>query len=248
MKIFRTIYSSLIVIPLTLVFTFITILIAPIDFFERKDRLSKGLLGRGGIWVKQNWFGLVLSLHRIKVRVEGPGLSALQAVKGAVFVANHQSVLDIPAISTVIPKNSTFLAKKELKHIPFFGWAAIIVGTQFIDRARGRRDKSLGELNELIQKGVSVILFPEGTRSLDGNLLSFKHGAFAIAIKNQAPVVPLTIFGSRLLCPKGSLTVLPGEIRVHVGNPISTKGMTDEDRSRLAENVKGLITKQLNQG
>jgi 1-acyl-sn-glycerol-3-phosphate acyltransferase len=245
MSILRLTYTISILIPLTLIFALIAFVLAPLDLLEREQRLSRGLLGRGATWVKITWCRLILWFHRVRIEAMGPGLKNVENFKGVVFVSNHQSVLDIPAIWSVIPKDSAFLAKRELAKIPFFGWAAYLAGTQFVDRSRGNRDPSLEALNRHIQQGVSIIFFPEGTRSTTGELLSFKRGAFVTAIQNQRPIVPLAIHGSARLCPKHSFSVRSGRIRIWVGEPIETSGLGLQDRSALADRVKSLIAKDL---
>lgn len=239
------IYSFSVIIPLTIVLGAIALFVYPFDLFERSSRLSEGKLGRGGIWVKVTWFRLILWTHRVRLQIGGLGREALKQMKGVVFVCNHQSVLDIPSIASVLPENSAFLAKRELARIPVFGTAAKIVGTQFVDRSKGQHDLSLEDLNRLIQKGVSIILFPEGTRSTTGELLSFKRGAAVLAISNQTSIVPLAVDGTRKLCPKKSLFIRPGRVQIVVGEPISTRGLTIEDRATLTDQVKSVIAKHL---
>lgn len=241
----RALYSVSIVVPLTMVYSVFTLIAGLRDRLLEPKSMKEGRIGKGGAWIKRTWFRLILKLHRIHVKITGPGVQALKKARGAIIVANHQSVLDIPVIASLAPTDSSFLAKKELRKLPFFGLSAAIVGTQFIDRSKGARDHSIDEVNRLVGKGLNLILFPEGTRSTHGHLLPFKRGAFVMAIQNQAPIIPISILDSWKLCPKKSLGVNPGTIHIYVGEPISTRGFDLEKRGALADQVRDIIAKQL---
>ena len=100
-------------------------------------------------------------------------------------------------------------------------------------------------MQKALNAGINMFFYPEGTRSADGALLPFKRGAFVLAIEAQAPVVPLAILDTRLLCPKKRLSVAPGTVHLYVGEPISTKGLTVNDRHEFCEQVRNEIAKQL---
>ncbi len=245
MKALIFIYSWIFIVTLTIVFTFLTVLAGIFDSFEKQSRFKAGKLGAGGIWIKQNYCRLVLLILGVRIKKEGPFAEQVKQLSGVVFVANHQSALDIPVFSLVVSAHSVFLAKKELRSIPFFGWAAEVVGTQFIDRSKGARDESINRLDFLVSKKINILLFPEGTRSADRKILPFKKGAFVIAIQNRVPIVPITIYNSGELCPKNALITRRGVIRVHIGEPILTENLKLDDRGALAQRVQGQIAKQL---
>lgn len=141
---------------------------------------------------RNQWAPGILWICGLRLKVNGA--KHLDIKRSYVFVCNHQSYLDIPVLFRVIPINLYFVAKKELKHIPFLGWYMMATGMIFIDRSnREKSRKSLEKSAHLIQRGKSVIMFPEGTRSRDGLLADFKKGPFVLAKKAEVPVVPVGI-------------------------------------------------------
>lgn len=192
------------------------------------------------VWVARNWIHWIFVTCR--VRVEASGLEHVGATKTAVYMSNHQSVLDIGAIVETLPVSWRFVAKKELTYIPFFGWALGLSDQVVIDRGNRRRSvESLRRAAERVRGGVNVIIFPEGTRSPDGSLQPFKSGGFHLAIDAQVPIIPVTVSGSSRLSPKGSLRVRSGTIQVAYGAPIPTAGMTTRDRDVLKDRVAAAI-------
>jgi 1-acyl-sn-glycerol-3-phosphate acyltransferase len=170
--------------------------------------------------------------------VEAEGLEHVAATKAAIYMSNHQSVLDIGAIVLSLPVSWRFVAKKELTYIPFFGWALALSDQIVIDRGNRRRAvASLSRAAERIRNGVNVIIFPEGTRSLDGRLQAFKSGGFHLALDAQMPVIPVTVSGSWQLTPKRSLQLRSGTVKVVYGAPIATAGLTIRDREQLKRRV-----------
>jgi 1-acyl-sn-glycerol-3-phosphate acyltransferase len=150
-------------------------------------------------------------------------------------VANHQSWFDVFALAGFLPGRGTFVAKEELERIPIFGGAWKACGHISIDRSdRKKAIESLDRAGERIRSEKrAVILFPEGTRSADGQLQEFKKGAFIVALKTGVPIVPIGISGSRHVMPKGSFLARPGEIRVRIGEPIPMEGLSVADRDAL---------------
>ncbi len=154
----------------------------------------------------------------------------------AFFVANHQSMIDIPALFRALPADLHFMVKRELRHIPFLGWYIAATGMIFVDRrARGGAMAELRRAAARLGEGGSIVSFAEGTRSRDGAIGAFKSAAFLAAIEAGAPVVPVAIAGAREVLPPGGFRVRPGEIRVVVGDPLPTAGLTPEDRGRVAQ-------------
>jgi 1-acyl-sn-glycerol-3-phosphate acyltransferase len=183
--------------------------------------------------------------HGIRLEISGPGAKHLNNFKGVIFVSNHQSIVDIFIGSKIFPRVTSFIAKKELKLIPIFGWAAAVVGVLFIDRARGAQNKSLSSVGDLLRCGFNFIIYPEGTRSPDGKILPFKRGAFVMAISSQVPVVPVTILDTYRVCPKHHVAISPGTVHVIVDDPISTIGLKIDDRHALSDQVHSIMSKHL---
>ncbi len=196
--------------------------------------------GEAIVWVARNWIRWIFATCGI--RVEASGLEHVAATKTAVYMSNHQSVLDIGAIVESMPVSWRFVAKKELTYIPFFGWALGLSDQIVIDRKSRRRSvESLRRAAERIRGGVNVIIFPEGTRSPTGVLQSMKSGGFHLAVDAQVPVIPVTVSGSRSLMPAGSLRVRSGTIKVVYGAPIPTAGLSNRDREALKQRVAEAI-------
>jgi 1-acyl-sn-glycerol-3-phosphate acyltransferase len=156
-----------------------------------------------------------------------------------VLVVNHQSFADLIAMC-FLDHPTKYLGKASVFDVPFFGWAMRIAGQ--VPVVRGNRDsgrEALDRLGDWLDRGVSVALFPEGTRSESGEIGPFKLGAFRLAIAHRRPVVPLVLSGARELLPKGSLVFeKEAHIRLRVLDPVPTDGLTAEDAERLAKDVR----------
>ncbi|MCS6900147.1 MAG: lysophospholipid acyltransferase family protein [Myxococcales bacterium] len=163
----------------------------------------------------------------------------------ALFVCNHQSMIDIPTAFVALPCDLRFIAKRELAHIPFLGWYMRATGMVFVERGEGARARqSIRLAGERIRAGASILAFPEGTRSRDGKIHAFKKGAFVVAIEAQVPIVPVAIEGAQRVLPCGGFRVRPGEIRVAIGKPIPTCGLRYEDRDTLIAQVRQALALQ----
>jgi 1-acyl-sn-glycerol-3-phosphate acyltransferase len=196
--------------------------------------------GESVIWIGRRWVGWIFRTCGISVEAEG--VEHIDPRQPYVYMSNHQSVVDVGAIILTLPTSWRFVAKRELTWIPFFGWAIALGGHVVIDRGRhARAVASLRRAAERVRNGVSVIIFPEGTRSPDGELQPFKSGGFHLALEAQVPVLPVTVSGSRQLTPKGSLRVESGRVRVRYGKPIETRGLATEHREALKQRVRDAI-------
>jgi len=196
--------------------------------------------GEAIVWIGRNWISWIFRTCGVRVEVEG--LERLDRTKPYVVMSNHQSVLDIGALVLTIPLNWRFVAKRELTYVPFFGWALGLSDQIVIDRGnRTRSIRSLHRAAERVRGGISVIVFPEGTRSPTGHMRDFKSGGFHLAIESQVPILPATVSGSFGLIPKRSLKVKSGTIKVVYGEPIPTAGLGVDDRHALKERVRKAI-------
>lgn len=202
-----------------------------------------GLVDRSGnavIWIGRNWIAWILAGCGIRVIPEG--VEDLDPGQPAVFMSNHQSVIDIAALVTTIPFTFRFVAKRELTRIPLFGWALALGGHIIIDRGdRPKALRSLDKAAEQIARGTHVIMYPEGTRSPTGQLQAFKKGGFHLAIAAQVPIIPVTVSGTQRITPKRSLRIESGPVKIRYGKPIPTHGLTVEDRHALADQVRQAI-------
>lgn len=168
------------------------------------------------------------------LRVEG--LERVDFSRPHVFVANHQSIIDICALFRALPVPIRFVIKQELAKMPFIGWYARAMGMVFIERGHAREAaKRLHGVVSLVRAGESLCAFPEGTRSREGSVLPFKGGAFQVALQAGVPVVPIAIDGSGAVLPASGFRVRPGTITLRIGEPIPTTGLHAGDRHALAQ-------------
>lgn len=193
-------------------------------------------------WAKRVWSPVLLWAGGATLRVSG--LEHLDASQPCVFVANHQSSIDIPVLLAGIPTNFLFAAKKGLQRVPFLGWYLKLAGFPLIDR-KNHRDAvaTLERASAQVRSGTSIAMFPEGTRSDDGRVLPFKKGPFSLAMGAAVPIVPVTIEGSGQLMPKNSWSITPGPIHVRIGAPIDPRPYADR-REALIATVRNVIIDQ----
>lgn len=167
------------------------------------------------------WWGQnLLRVAHIPVEVEG--LEHLVPGQAYVFAANHRSNFDIFALVAVLPGRFLWVAKKSLFQIPVLGQALSRMGSISVDRDNLRSAvRSLEQATAIVKRGVSLIIFPEGTRALTRELLPFKKGVFIMAIKAGQPIVPVSISGTRFIQPRGTIRMKPGPIKIVVSPPIA---------------------------
>jgi len=183
------------------------------------------------------------------VKVKAVGIEHIDKNKSYVFVANHSSYFDIPAVFVAIPNNLRIMYKKELEKVPIFG--LYLKKSDFIAIERemvGSARSSLNQALNLIQKDVSVLIFPEGTRSYDGKLQSFKKGAMFLAIHSNKPIVPVAIIGTHKILPRNGFFFKTGRILVVVGKPIdinSNGGKIDitELTNQISSSISSFLDK-----
>ena len=188
------------------------------------------------------WGKVALMACRVKVRVEG--LEQIPGKGPYIFMSNHQGTYDIFSLQVHLPFEFKWLAKKELFSIPILGWAMAVAGYIRIDREGTRETvEAMKEAAQKIHDGMSVVIFPEGTRSPDGSIQPFKKGGFTLALKAKVPIVPIAISGSRDVMPKDRLSAASGEIRIRLDRPIETESHSLRDRRLLMEKVRETIVK-----
>lgn len=226
----RTIFVWSCIIIATLVFGSCVLITYP---FDRKGRVAHHYA--------RLWGKVALLANRVKVKIEG--MDRLDGKGPYIFMSNHQGSYDIFALQGHLPYQFKWLAKKELFSIPFFGWAMAAAGYISIDREGTRKTvEAMNEAAQKIRDGMSVVIFPEGSRSPDGSVQPFKKGGFTLAIKSKVPIVPIAISGSRDIMPKDKLTVTPGEIQMFVDHPIETQHCSSKDRGPLMKKVREAIS------
>jgi 1-acyl-sn-glycerol-3-phosphate acyltransferase len=184
------------------------------------------------------WATLILKTTGVRVRVHG--LEHLQPGRSYVFAANHQSIYDIPIIFASIPFQLRIVAKESLGRIPFMGWHLRGAGHLLVDRRNPGAD-IVQKMRRLVGESSSLIVFPEGTRSVDGSLGRFKKGSFLVAIDARLPVVPVSIRGSRHVMRKGQLTVCRGEVELSIHPPLPTDDVKREEVMAFAARVRQTV-------
>jgi len=199
-----------------------------VSLFDTTGRRCNELAGPWGRWL--------LRVARVQLMVHG--LEKIDSSQSYVFVSNHRSYMDIPAILATIPVEFRFYAKKGLFLIPFLGTHLKRTGHLPVVRGDARESvKSMALGARLIQeRKISMLLFPEGGRSR-GGMREFKEGAAYIAIKAGVPIVPLGLVGTRDVLPMGSNYVRGGPVTLNIGDPIPTTGMQLKDRAQLTETI-----------
>ena len=158
---------------------------------------------------------------------------------GRVLAPNHESFYDIFVLFHILPMRFSFLAKRNLFRIPILGWSMAAAGFVPVDRGEHRRGTATIETSlRRIGRGASLVVFPEETRTRDGELLPFKAGAALLAIRSGLPLQPIGIAGTFEVLRRGGFTVTPANVVVAVGEPISVEGRTIRDRGALTEELR----------
>jgi 1-acyl-sn-glycerol-3-phosphate acyltransferase len=190
--------------------------------------------------------GLALGLAGIRYRVTGK--EHIPAGRTVVFCSNHESNVDPPVLFQALHRRLHVLFKAELQQLPILG--RVMVAGGFVPVERDRREASMASVERAaksIRDGNSFLIFPEGTRSRTSEMLPFKKGGFIMAIKAQAPILPVAVSGGRAAMRKGSWLVRPVMVRVRIGAPVETRGMHVDDRDELIEVVRARIEELLKQ-
>jgi 1-acyl-sn-glycerol-3-phosphate acyltransferase len=178
--------------------------------------LGRRAWGPWGLWLA----GAPVEVARLPALPAGP----------LIFASNHESALDIWVVFKVLPRNFRFIAKQELFRLPVFGWYLRLGGHIPVDRGnQARALHSLRRAGAAVRGGTSLVVFPEGTRSRDGRIQPFKKGPFVVAMEAGVPVVPVAISGSGRVTPKDAIAVVPGTIRVTIGDPVDPRAFPDKE-------------------
>jgi 1-acyl-sn-glycerol-3-phosphate acyltransferase len=224
----------LVIFVVTVPATLLIILLGPLD------RNGKHVQRITSLWTK-----IILTVGGVVLNVKG--LSQIDPKRQYVFMVNHQSNIDIPVLIQSLPaRRLRWIAKKELLWVPFFGWAMWAAKHIIVNRAD--RFDALGSLKrakERMKDGVSLVVFPEGTRGSEGDLLPFKRGGFLLAVKTGTPIVPVTINGSAATLPKGDWRIRGGQIEVVIGTPVSVENYRPGTLRALSAHIRELMGKNL---
>jgi len=230
-KIFRSLHMAVfvtVVVAITVVYSTAIFFIALIS-----RKLARKLA--------RLWNRHVLAIGGVKVNVVGA--DKLADNERYVFMSNHQSALDIPVIYAGLREQISFIAKKELFMIPFFGWGMWAVGHISIDRQNPRKAHAsiARAVQRLNKENVSLILFPEGTRSKDGKVLDFKTASFTLALQAGVKLVPVAIKGAIDRLPPKSSRIVPGTVELAVGDPIPVEELKGMNKAEICGRVREAI-------
>lgn len=232
---FHLVRTVLFLIPAIAVYT-IVLGLASItsSFFDRRGHFAHGCA--------RAWSWLILATTGVAVDVKG--LERLVPGKTYVFVANHQSIYDIPVLFWSIPFQLRIIAKESLGNFPMLGPHLKRTGHMLVDRSRPDKAGIIGWASRLTANGLSLIVFPEGTRSGTGMMGKFKGGSILLAMQAGLPLAPISVIGSRHVMKKGELTTRPGQVTLLVHDPIETPANpapTPAEIRALAEQVREVI-------
>jgi len=229
----RTIFAWLICICTTVILGTVAIFLSLFDSSGNISHLVARLWGR-------------IQLRTTGTTVKIQGQENIDPRKSYILVSNHQSNFDIFALLGYLPIQFRWTAKAELFRIPFLGWSMSRIGYIPIERDSPKKAyRSMLRAAEKVQKGVSVMIFPEGTRSPDGSLQRFKKGVFLIALKSQAPILPIAIRGTGKIMQKGDWRTYPGKVQIIIDPPIETSGIPPQEEGELSERVRNTLMKYI---
>jgi 1-acyl-sn-glycerol-3-phosphate acyltransferase len=201
-----------------------------------------------GLLYELGHVGVTLALGLAGIRYRVRGREHVPKDRAVVFCSNHQSNVDPPVLFRALHRRLHILYKAELSRLPILGTVIRVGG--FIPVAREQKEAAISAIDQAaasIRSGNSFLIFPEGTRSRTAQLLPFKKGGFIMAIKAQAPIVPVAISGGRDAMRKGSAIVRPVMVDVRIGEPVPTRGRSVDDRDELIAVVRERIEALLRQ-
>ncbi|MBW2622845.1 MAG: 1-acyl-sn-glycerol-3-phosphate acyltransferase [Deltaproteobacteria bacterium] len=234
----RIIVKSITTLNLVMVWGFVfLIVITPFGFVLATLAGFFVRRGNGVHWVARHYSRIVIRLGFSTVQIEG--LENIKPGGHYIFAANHASVFDILVLTGFLPVQFRWMAKENLFSLPIYGWTMRLSGYIPINRSNPREGvRSLAKAAEKIGKGVSVVIFPEGTRSNDGQVHDFKRGGFLLATKAGLPIIPVSISGTHQIMPTKTLRVTPGPIKLVFGRPIPVQGTNRAEQNRLMTEVR----------
>lgn len=195
--------------------------------------------------VHRGWARSILRAAGVEVEVRGG--EHLRREGGQILVANHQSIFDIWALMAALPVSLRFVAKAELARIPLLAGAMRAAGHAFIDRRRASHARAaIRAAGETMREdGLTLVLFPEGTRSPDGRLGRFRKGSFALAIEIGTVLVPAAVAGGARILPRGTHRIRPGRMTIRLAPPVPLDGLDATDRDGLVENTRAAVSGML---
>lgn len=238
MKYLYNLYVYLVAAPILIFLTGLTAVITIVFFWCPN---AKPIHWIQAAWSKAFFYNLLLP-------VEVEGYENIQPNQSYIFVANHQSMLDVWLIYGWLPVIFKWMMKKELRYIPFVGSACKAAGHVYVDRSNPRAAlKSMEEIKKTLQNGACTVIFPEGTRCKDGKLAPFKRGAFKIALEVGLPVIPLSISGCYKVKPKDKWMFTRNKVKLHIGKPIDLTIYSKEQENEAIADVRDAVAQYISE-
>ncbi|MBI5183389.1 MAG: 1-acyl-sn-glycerol-3-phosphate acyltransferase [Nitrospinae bacterium] len=186
------------------------------------------------------WGRTICKLNGVEVQIDG--LENIHRERVQVFVSNHQGFFDIFSLLGYLPIRFIWMAKEGLFRIPILGLGMRKAGYISVDRSNRKKSyHSFMNMIEKVKEGYSVVIFPEGSRTLDGNIGRFKKGSLLIATRTGTPIVPVTISGSYEVMKRGEMRLRSRLIRIKIDRPIETSNISKTERDNLIEKVREII-------
>lgn len=236
LQVLYIIYQYLIALPIFIVLTILTAVVTMAAIpWKNAEWLHK---------LQQFWARSFCRLLFLPVEVEG--LENIQPKTSYVFVSNHQSMTDVFVIYGWLPVIFKWIMKKELRKVPLVGAACKAAGHIYIDRSNKMASmRSIAEAERIVTDGVCVVIFPEGTRTLTGEVGRFKRGAFSIATDLHLPIVPISLSGCYEVMPRTRFYAKWHRVKMTVGKPIDVSAYPEEDRNVLIEDVRQIVVNNI---
>lgn len=210
--------------------------------------IAAGLFSRTGnlaFSLSKLWAYTMLGVSFVRTEIKNN--EKIQPGRSYIIISNHQSLYDIIALVTTLGIQYRWFIKKEVLKIPLFGYGLYASRNIFIDRSNtAKAIESINKGIDRLPRGVSIMVFAEGTRSPDGKIREFKKGGFVTAVRREITILPVTVNGSRRILPKKSLSVTPGKIQVVIGDPIDTSGYAADDVQALIDKTREAIIANFN--
>jgi 1-acyl-sn-glycerol-3-phosphate acyltransferase len=187
------------------------------------------------------WAKVILMAAGAKLHIDGT--ENFEKAASYIVVANHQSLMDIPVLIYGLPLSIRIIAKRELFKIPVFGWGMRSVGMLEIDRTNQKQSfETLKKAENIVRTHqLSILAFPEGTRSEDGKIYPFKKGPFILAINTGLSLLPVSVSGTRRIIPKGKIQIKPGHVKIKIHSPVPVSDLELADRNKLVSKIHASI-------
>ncbi|MFQ5900498.1 MAG: lysophospholipid acyltransferase family protein [Thermodesulfobacteriota bacterium] len=227
----RTLFAWVVGLIVTII---VPLLIIPVAIFDRS--------GRSGHYLVKIWARIIIFACGVSVEVKGA--ENLLDDGSQLLTSNHLEAFDIPVLQGFLPAQFRWVSKKNAFRYPFIGLAMYLSGYIKMDKTHPRAAyKSLQKIADKLKEGVSIIIFPEGTRSKRDSVGEFKRGPFLLAIRTKTPIIPISLRGTERIIERGWPWICPVKVKIFIDSPVYTDGLKDRDASILKNDVHEIISR-----